>query len=86
MILPLVFVLAGLSSAEIVQYKNLTDNVSASRSKDKSSDKPLWQNKMWMRNIKHEGRDFFYIREEGSGIYGKDKKYKTWVAESYFQE
>lgn len=76
--------LTGLSQAEVFDMKYMRSGKEGLRASDKASGEDLWQSEISVSKIKHEGKNFLYIREEGAGIYGKDKKYKTWVSEAYY--
>lgn len=84
MLLVFCFALAGVSQAEVFQINNMRKGKEGLAARDKSSGKPLWQSEILTQKIEHAGKTFLYIKEEGSGIYGKDKKFKSWVSEAYY--
>ncbi|MFC1511548.1 hypothetical protein ACFL5U_04125 [Candidatus Margulisiibacteriota bacterium] len=69
--------------ATVFDMKYLAEGSSTLKTKDKSSDKHLWQSTITTKKIKYQGKDFLYAVDSGSGIWGKDKKPKTWRTESY---
>jgi hypothetical protein len=81
----LVVLWAGLSEAEVFNYSNLAEGTQHLRAWEKSSGKDLWQSTILTQKISHEGRAFLYIKEEGAGIYGQEKKDQTWQSEAYYQ-
>jgi hypothetical protein len=76
---------ASLSYAEMFEFTNIAEGSQCVRAWEKSSGKDLWQNTIVTQIVSHEGKDFLYIEEKGAGIYGKDKKYKTWLSQAYYQ-
>jgi hypothetical protein len=84
LILLLSFFFSSISSAEIFQINNMRRGKEGLRARDKASGKDLWKSVIDVQKIKHEGNPYLYIKEEGAGIYGKDKKYKSWVSEAYY--
>ncbi|KPJ68558.1 hypothetical protein AMJ44_06315 [candidate division WOR-1 bacterium DG_54_3] len=80
----LAFVAAGLSQAEVFKIENHRRGLENLKTTEKSSGKDLWQSQNLTQKIKYEGKTYLYIKEEGAGIYGKDKKYKTWFSEAYY--
>lgn len=78
------FVITSMAGAEIFKVINISEGLRKITSKDKASGKKLWQSSFNIQKIKHQGKPFLYIEENGSGIYGSDKKFKTWKGEGYF--
>jgi hypothetical protein len=76
---------AGLASAEIIKVGTLKDSNSSIVATDKESGKLLWESKVQMRNLVHEGKKLIYHKDVGEGITGKEKKYMKWTAETYSQ-
>ncbi len=77
-------VAANLAYAEIFQIERMRQGREGLRAKDKASGEDLWQSVIEIQKIVHEGDPYLYIKEEGAGVYGKDKKYKSWVSEAYY--
>jgi len=78
------FFFSSISSAEVFQIERMRRGREGLEARDKASGEDLWQSVIEIQKIKHEGDPYLYIREEGAGIYGKDKKYKSWVSEAYY--
>jgi hypothetical protein len=79
------FVFASISQAEVFQFKYMRKGKEVLKARDKGSGKPLWQSVFQSQKTEHKGKSFLYLKEEGSGIYGKDKKFKSWIAEAYYR-
>lgn len=85
----LVFVLItcvalSLCMAETIDIKYLSKGVKNEKAFEKSSGKFLWQSAAKAERFTDKGKPMLYITENGSGIYGKDKRYKTWSSEAYY--
>lgn len=53
---------------------------------DKSSGQLLWQSRTASKMIKNEkGEQYVLIEDNGSGIYGQDKKQKGWKTDAYIK-
>lgn len=78
------FFFSSISSAEIFQIERMRHGREGLKARDKASGEDLWQSVIEVQRIEHEGDPYLYIKEEGAGIYGKDKKYKSWVSEAYY--
>lgn len=83
-ILFICFLLPAISSAETFQIEYMRQGKEGLKARDKASGEDLWQSEIEMQKTEHKGDPYLYIREEGAGIYGKDKKYKRWVSEAYY--
>ena len=78
------FFLANLSYAEIFNIKYISTKTDNLTTRDKAGGNHLWDAKVKVEKFTHQGKPMLYIVETGSGIWGKDKKYKTWKSESYY--
>jgi hypothetical protein len=84
-ILVTISLFSGLAGAEIIKVGKLGDANSSVVTTDKESGKILWESKVQMRKLAHEGKNLIYIKEVGEGITGREKKWMSWVSESYSQ-
>ena len=80
----LALVVTSFSYAEVLDVINTRQGLEIMRATEKSSGKDLWQSENLTQKMRHKGQNFLYIKEEGAGIYGKDKKYKSWFSEAYY--
>lgn len=78
------FFAVSLSYAEVFEINYMRKGTETLKAREKSSGKDLWQSKILTQKMEHKGETYLYIKEEGAGIYGKDKKYKSWVSEAYY--
>ena len=78
-------VFASLSFAEILKIEYTRKGLEDLKATEKSSGKDLWQSKNLIQRTTHKGETFLYIKEDGAGIYGKDKKYKSWASQAYYR-
>ncbi|MDD5593345.1 MAG: hypothetical protein PHG97_01210 [Candidatus Margulisbacteria bacterium] len=74
----------SIASAEIFKISNLPAGTEQYRVSDKASGQPRWQSAQKVQQLTDQGKTFLYLDENGSGLYGSDKKDKTWNAKSYF--
>jgi len=68
-------------SFDFLSISNSTKNIHVT---EKSSGKALWDNNIKFQNMTYDSKPFFYIEENGSGIYGKDGKFKSWISKAYY--
>jgi len=80
----LFFVTVSVAGAEIFKVTKISEGLKKVRARDKDSGKNLWQSSFKTQKIMHQGKPFLYVEENGSGIYGSDKKFKKWKGEGYF--
>ena len=73
---------ASLSSAEVFKIKQLLPKTRRITAYDKKEGKFLWQSEI-KSEIIADGK-MLYLLENGTGIYGKDRKYKTWHSDAYY--
>ncbi len=69
--------------AQSISVKQVDEGLQPTEAREKDSGQHLWQSKLNIRSISHEGRAFLYLEDIGSGIYGKDKQDLTWHTTSY---
>jgi hypothetical protein len=81
----LAFCLSGICLAEFFKIKPFTTGVTYNIAREKSSNQPLWASEIkWVdSNIAND--PFVNLEEKGSGIYGKDRKFKKWESSSYYR-
>jgi hypothetical protein len=77
-------VLSMVVGAEQFKLDNLSLGEKNLKASDKASGELRWQSKTMNRKTQANGRPMIYIREDGAGLYGKDKNYKTWRSELYY--
>ena len=82
-----VLVMAGsLAYGEVFKLDNLALNKARGiKTSDKSSGKALWTSRTTSKKIVDKGQTFLYITDDGAGIFGKDKTYKTWHSDAYYK-
>jgi len=85
MALFLVFMLSGLGLAEVFKITSLGSGPKKETAIDKASGQQLWQTEIKVVKFNLEGKPFIYITDNGSGIYGKDKTFKSWTSASYYR-
>ncbi|MCX5749130.1 MAG: hypothetical protein NTZ10_02670 [Candidatus Saganbacteria bacterium] len=84
LIFTLMIMFAASALADHFSISYVPDGITVKTSaKDKSSGKALWQNTIQYQKVNYKGKNMFYTQEQGSGIYGPDKTYKSWVTRSY---
>lgn len=76
--------LTSLCFAEIIKITDPGLGTAKLAAKDKASGSPLWKNSTAVQKTASNGKNFIVITDIGSGIYGKDKKYKTWRSEAFY--
>ena len=72
--------------AESISIKNFDEGVHRTQAREKDSGQPLWQSKLSISNISHEGQAFLYLEDRGSGKYGKEGNEVTWQTTSYVRK
>ena len=77
---------ASLVSAEQVVVTNIQEGLKGLKAKDKASGQALWTSKLNTRRTANaKGEPFLYIEDNGTGIYGKDKTFKSWKTVTYIR-
>ncbi|MBU1867268.1 MAG: hypothetical protein KKD13_02180, partial [Candidatus Margulisbacteria bacterium] len=76
--------LSAAAGAELFEYKNLLLETKKNQARDKASGKLLWRATIKVARLSDKGKDFIYITEDGSGIYGQDHKEKSWSSRAYY--
>ena len=74
--------LSVAAKAELFEYKNLLLETKKNRARDKASGKQLWSSTIKVARLTDKGKDFVYITEDGSGIYGGENK--NWSSRAYY--
>ncbi len=73
---------AGLAAQVVVTHINV--GLTGLKAKDKASSQPLWSSRIDSRKITTAaGEQFLYMEDNGAGVYGKDKTFKSWQTVSY---
>jgi len=80
-----VFVLSVAGRAEVFKIKGWGTEPKKEAARDKASGQPLWSSEIKVEKFKQDGKTYLYITDVGSGIYGKDKTFKSWSSASYYQ-
>jgi hypothetical protein len=75
--------LVSVAPAEQIVITHINEGVNGLKAQDKSSGQPLWTSKFASRRMSAKGEPFLYLEDNGSGIYGKDKSFKSWKTVSY---
>jgi len=81
-LLILFLLLSVAAKAELFEYKNLLLETKKNRARDKASGKQLWSSTIKVARLTDKGKDFVYITEDGSGIYGGENK--NWSSRAYY--
>jgi hypothetical protein len=78
------FAVINVSIAEIIKVTNIPLGPEKLKASDKASGKELWRSEIRRQIINYDGQPFLYCEEKGAGVYGNDKRNKTWAYQSYF--
>jgi len=81
----LILLLTGFAQAEFFKTPPFTEGVTYNVAREKSTNKPLWASEIKWGDYVIEGRPTVILAEKGSGIYGKDRMFKTWESASYYR-
>jgi hypothetical protein len=78
-----IWALSLACQAMLYPVTKITEGSQGINACDKNSGQPLWQSNITSRKMKYQGKDMLYLEENGKGICGKDKTFKTWQKQVY---
>ncbi len=83
-LLMLTFLLTVLAEAEVFKIKPPDGRERKEVATEKSSGKTLWKSTLRAQKFSQGGKTYLYLTDKGSGIYGKDRSFKSWESTSYY--
>ncbi len=81
----LTFFVAGIAMAEFFKIKPFTEGITYNIAREKTSNQPLWASEIKWGEYNIDNKPFAVFAEKGSGIYGKDRKFKNWESANYYR-